>query len=180
MKNINLAPLIKIVKKFRNFVRESSLNKNCAFLTIYQNPQEDIMNKIILVVEDKKEEQLIAKKVVLDSGNKVIIADTLNKAETFIEKFSEKLSGIITDIHFPIDSARENASGANGISIVITSLRHDVPCAVRTDDVAHGASYIPLILKRLEILAEREIPISGTKDWNKTLQQLTHILEEKS
>ncbi len=138
------------------------------------------MSKIILVVEDKKEEQLIAKKAVLDGGNKIIIADTLNKAEDFIEKFSEKLSGIITDIHFPIDSAQENFGGANGISVVITSLKHSIPCAVCTDDIAHGASYIPLILKRLEMLIKREIPISGTKDWSDALQQLTELLEDQS
>lgn len=138
------------------------------------------MSKIILVVEDKTDEQITAKKVILDNGNKIIIADTLQKAEKFIEKFNEQLSGIITDLHFPIDSARENFGGANGISVIITSLKHNIPCTVCTDDIAHGAMYIPLILERLEILTGQRIPISGTKDWNEALQKLTLLLEEES
>ena len=137
-------------------------------------------NIIILVIEDQKEEQLIAKRTVMDNGNKVIIANTLDKAENFIEKFSGKLSGIITDIHFPIDSERENFGGANGISVVITSLKHNIPCAICTDNVTHGATYIPLILERLETLMERKIPISGTKDWDEALKKLTLLMEEKN
>lgn len=134
------------------------------------------MSKIILIVEDKKSEQVIAKKAILDSGNKIIIADTLEKAESLIDKFDGKLSGIITDIHFPITAGMENFSGANGISVVITALKHSIPCAVCTDDLAHGTKYVALIIKRLEMLKNRTIPVSGTKDWNYVLQTLLTIM----
>lgn len=134
------------------------------------------MSKIILVVEDKKDEQLIAKEVVLSSGNKIIIADTLKKGEEFIKKFEGKISGIITDLHFPIDSGREGFGGANGISVVLTALRCNIPCTVCTDDVAHGATYFPLIIERLEMLTGKSIPLSGTKDWDQALQELLTIM----
>ena len=134
------------------------------------------MNKIILVVEDKLTEQQIAKQVVLDDGYKIIIADTLDKAESFIKKFNGKLSGIITDIHFPMTVGRR-ADEANGLSIILTTLRHNIPCSVCTDDVGHGGEYISLILQRLEMLISREIPISGSKNWAEALQQLTKIME---
>jgi CheY-like chemotaxis protein len=136
------------------------------------------MKNVILIVEDKKEEQLIAKDAVLTTGNKVIIADTLDKAESFIEKFSGNLSGVITDIHFPLANGR-GADEANGVSVVLTALIHNIPCAVCTDDVAHGGQYIALIVERLEKLVSRSIPVSSSKDWTEALQQLTKIMEVK-
>lgn len=133
------------------------------------------MSQIILVVEDKKDEQMIAKQAVLDSGSKIIIADTLNKAEDFIEKFGSKLSGIITDIHLPMQDDI-NAEGANGLSVVITALQRSVPCAVCTDDVSHGARYVSLVLERLEVLTSEQIPVSGSKDWDEVLQKLLTIM----
>ncbi len=134
------------------------------------------MKNIILVVEDKKEEQLIAKEVVLSSNDKIIIANTLQKAERFIEKFKGQLSGIITDMHFPID-AESNVVGANGISVVLIALQHNIPCTVCTDDVAHGARYITLALKYLEILTSQSIPISSNKDWDDAIEKLTQLTE---
>lgn len=133
------------------------------------------MSQIILVVEDKKDEQMIAKQAVLDSGSKIIIVDTLNKAEDFIEKFGNKLSGIITDIHLPVQDDM-NVEGANGLSVVITALQRSIPCAVCTDDISHGAKYVSLVLERLETLTSEQIPISGSKDWNEALQALLTIM----
>jgi len=134
------------------------------------------MKNIILVVEDKKSEQMIAKEIILGNGNKIIIADALDKAESFIEQFSGKLSGIITDIHFPLTDGR-SADEANGVSVVLTALTHNIPCAVCTDDVAHGKQYISLIVERLEKLVSQNIPVSSSKDWLESLQQLTKIIE---
>ncbi len=135
------------------------------------------MNKIILVVEDKKTEQSVAKELVLNNGTKVIIANTLYKAENFIKKFSDKLLGIITDMHFPIDDGI-NAEGANGISVVLTALQHNIPCVVCTDDVAHGAQYIALAIERLELLTSHTIPISSNKDWANALEKLISLTED--
>lgn len=135
------------------------------------------MRNIILVVEDKSEEQVIAKKIVLESGKKIIIAGTLEKAEEFIRKFSDKLCGIITDIHFPINDTWPEAS-ANGISVVIAALNHGIPCVVCTDDVAHGARYVALILSRLERLSSKMIPTATSKNWADAMNKLTSLQEE--
>ena len=135
------------------------------------------MKNIILVVEDKIEEQMVAKNIVLESGKKIIIANTLEKAEEFIDKFKDKLCGIMTDIHLPINDTCNEAS-ANGLSVVITALRLGIPCVVCTDDIAHGARYVPHILSRLEQLSSRKIPTATSKNWADAFKKLSSLLEE--
>ena len=136
--------------------------------------REIIMKNIILVVEDEREEQVIAKDLILNDEKKIIIADTLKGAENFIEKFSEKLYGIITDMHFPIESD-VNAEGANGLSVVLRALQREISCVVCTDDVAHNARYITMALERLEKVVNKSIPISANKNWEDALQKLKSI-----
>lgn len=134
------------------------------------------MKEIILVVEDKVEEQIIAKTTVHENNKKIIIASTLEKAEAFIQKFKDRLWGIMTDLHFPINETQSETS-ANGITVVITALSHDIPCVVCTDDVAHGARYLVITLKCLEKLTTKSIPIATSKDWTAAMNKLTELVE---
>lgn len=129
------------------------------------------MKNIILIVEDKIDEQQKAKKVVLEAGFKVIIADNLKKAEVFLEKFRGKLRGVITDIHFSLEEGRSDEE-ANGISVIISSLQFGISCSVCTDDKKHGGEYIVMIVERLEKFCGNSIPVAGSKDWQIALREL--------
>jgi len=132
--------------------------------------------RLILVVEDKMDEQEKAKNVVLSAGFKVIIANHLEKADHFIKQFSGKLSGIMTDIHFP-GRADDIHSDPNGVSVILSALAHGIPCVMCTDDLHHRARHIIIMIERLENLVDCEILVNPRKNWKESLQDLKKIMK---
>jgi DNA-binding NtrC family response regulator len=125
---------------------------------------------IILIVEDKPEEQTEAKKAVLDSGAKVVMANTLEDANRLLDTLKGKITGILTDIHFP---EREGIKGENpcGLAIVIRAIQERIPISICSDINHHFANYLEMIVKGLQNLTGQQIYFTmDRKDWARALK----------
>jgi predicted Fe-Mo cluster-binding NifX family protein len=132
---------------------------------------------IILVVEDKTEEQKKAKEAVVGSGFKIVIASTLSDAERLMGMLKDKISGIITDIHFPEqEDGKEN--NPCGIAVIVLAIQKNIPVVVCSDINSHSAGYLETVVRGLEKFAGRKIPfVMNRKNWDESLDKLKEIKE---
>lgn len=136
------------------------------------------MKKVILVVEDKKEEQVLAKKAVADSGYGVILCENLSDAKSMIKSYSSKLSGIITDLHFPERILDTNLNKPAGLAILTLAVSENIPVVVCSDIDNHQSDYVKDVISYLsEHTMYGGIPFSvDRKDWEKSVKQINAII----
>lgn len=134
---------------------------------------------IILIAENKAEEQAKAKKVVIESGAKVVMGGTLKDVKCLLDKLAGKITGILTDIHFPeVDGANENSPC--GLAVVIWAVQEKIPVSICSDVNHHYADYLEMIVDGLKKLSNQEIPFTmDTKDWQKALDGLKEVQKTK-
>jgi len=146
------------------------------------------MKGIILIVEDLPEEQEKAKKALTEAGFKTAVAATLDDYLRIWKNLSNKVSGIITDIHFP-EQIRETAihpsladpSKPCGVAVVAEAVGKGVPVVVCSDINHHFADYLRTTIRSLkECHPLKEIPfIMDSKDWNRAVQKLQELIDRK-
>jgi len=140
------------------------------------------MKKIILLIEDKSEEQVKARELIMTKGYKVAIAGNLKDAKRLWEKLQNVISGILTDLHFPEGSSLNKDTSKNpcGLVPVTWALLNDIPVSICSDIDHHYAQYLADLVANLQQLTGKPIPFTmDSKDWSQALESLEEQFDEK-
>lgn len=142
---------------------------------------------IVLIVEDKTEEQALANQAVRSAGLVPVIATTLADAQRIMKQLGEKIVGVITDLHFPENdmTKSQNPNPPAGLAIIAIAVEQNLPITVCSDINHHFAEYIRLVLPALAAhpnYKHGEIFLSfDHKDWIKATDKLLNLMKgEKS
>jgi len=139
------------------------------------------MNKIILIIEDKPEQILIAKKAAADCGLSPLVASNLTDAIRLLEKMKNLLFAVATDLHYPIRCGDDisRSEQPNGLAIVALCIQNNIRVAVCSDINHHQSDYVKILVKVLETNQNcfgNRIPfIEDKKDWNYVIKELLTI-----
>lgn len=138
------------------------------------------MKKIILVIEDKKTEQEIAKTVILENGCIPIIAENLEDGRRLFEQLNGKLFGVITDLHYQSRvQNNQDVEKPNGLAMVAICVELGVRVGVCSDINHHFSEYLKIPVRVLSGHKNYPfglIPFSeDTKNWEKVLKQLLNL-----
>ena len=129
--------------------------------------------KLILIVEDKPTEQEIAKKIVGDSGARVVVASTLSGANRIMDALKGKISAVITDLHFPEDNNANSQAIACGVAVVIRALQEKIPVSICSDVNHHRTEYLKSVVDGLQSLTGQKVHFTmDFKDWKSALDSL--------
>lgn len=138
------------------------------------------MKKIILIIEDRTEQQATAKKAVIDSGNTPIVAGNLADGIRLFEQLKGKLFGVITDLHY--QSRVENNTDAekpNGLAMVALCVDAGIRVGVCSDVNHHFSEYLKIPVKVFEGHKNYpfgKIPFSeDSKNWESIVHQLLNL-----
>jgi|GEM_PF-1449102 len=137
------------------------------------------MKKIILLVEDLPEELEKAKSVITVAGFKAVVAGNLEDALRLWEKLGSKISGVITDLHFPDkeDFTEQTGQSPNGLVVITEALLKNTPVSVCSNIDHHFAAYLKNVVGNLEKLTGRNIPFTmDRKNWQLALDELVKII----
>ena len=140
------------------------------------------MKKIILIVEDLPEEQARAKEVVIAAGYRPVLAGTLADAHRLWESLEGKISGIITDLHFPEleQFVQQTGTSPCGLAIVTSALLKKVPVAICSDVNHHFCQYVKEVVKNLEAMTGQRIPFTmDSKNWSLAMKNLEEIMKKE-
>jgi CheY-like chemotaxis protein len=137
---------------------------------------------IILVVEDKAEEQVTANQAVRNSGLIPVVAATLADAQRIMKQLGKKIVGIITDLHFPEDNmTKNNPNPPAGLAIIAIAVKQNLPITVCSDINHHFAEYIRLVTPALAAhpnYTYGEIFLTfDRKDWVKAVEKLLNLMK---
>jgi len=137
------------------------------------------MKKIILLVEDLPAELEKAKAVISNAGFKTVAASNLEDAMRLWGMLGEKISGVITDLHFPEKEvfAEQTGGSPNGLVIITEALLKNVPVSVCSDINHHFAAYLKQLVENMEKITGRKIPFTlDRKNWQLALDELVKIM----
>lgn len=139
------------------------------------------MNKIILIIEDKAEQILIAKKAVTDLGLSPLVATNLSDAVRLLDKMKHLLFGVVTDLHYPMhsDYVGWQTEQPNGLAITALCVQNSIRVAICSDINHHHSDYVKILIKVLETNQNcfgNRIPFAeDNKDWNYVIKELLTI-----
>lgn len=138
------------------------------------------MKKVILIIEDNKEQQELAKKATFEAGYGIILAENLIEAWEKIHLFGNKLHAIITDLHFPEMEGDPKPEKPSGLAVVVSAIQAKIPIAICADVNNHYAKYAKMIVDFLGMHTVcGQIPFSmNNKDWAKTIQELEILISK--
>ena len=132
---------------------------------------------IILIAEDIPEEQTKAKAVVLKSGNKPVIGGDLRDINRLWDKLGERITGILTDIHFPEWEGRED-NNPSGLAVVIRAVQEGIPVSICSDINHHFTLYLEMVVDGLREITGQKIPFTmDEKNWQVAMDELQKIQE---
>ena len=139
--------------------------------------------RIVLLVEDDAQEAVKATKILRGHGFKVMIATNLTEALEYSRMLEGKLSGIVTDLHFPqmgFGHPKDSADKPSGFAVIIQAILANVPVVVCSNIDHHFADYAQVVIKGLEKMGGQPIPfIMDRKDWQRAAEKLINILPNK-
>lgn len=139
--------------------------------------------KIVLLVEDNEQEVVAATKILREHNFKVVAATNLTDAMSYFKVMESRLSGVVTDLHFPqkdYEHPKDSADKPSGFAVIVQALLANVPVVVCSNIDHHFAEYVQIVLQGLEKISGRSIPfIMDNKDWKKAAEKLINILTEK-
>ena len=139
--------------------------------------------KLILLVEDDAQEAVKATKILREHGFKVMLATNLTEALEYFRMLESKLSGIVTDLHFPqmgFDHPKDSADKPSGFAVIIQALLANMPVVVCSNIDHHFADYAQVVIKGLEKMSGQPIPfIMDSKNWQRAAEQLINLLQNK-
>ncbi len=137
--------------------------------------------KKVLIVEDKPEQQEIARKIIKEAGHYCYVAEDLHEAilsildeDIIINNINlspeKKWDAIITDLHFPMITGEKGKPELYGFEVMLACKKMHIPFSVCTDLNFHEQNC--LWAKRLcEKIGARGI--SSQKIWGLALYQLS-------
>ncbi|MDQ1281933.1 MAG: hypothetical protein QG630_284 [Patescibacteria group bacterium] len=138
------------------------------------------MKKVLLVVEDKQEEILLAKTAVESFGCGAMYATNLVDAKRLLIQFEKNIFGVVTDLHY--QSMKENDSDAqkpNGLALVALCVAKNIRVAVCSDINHHFSNYLvePIrVLQTHQSYSFGKIPFSeDSKNWKETIQKILNL-----
>ena len=134
---------------------------------------------IILIAEDKPEEQAKAKKAVLKAGDKPVIGGTLRDVNRLWDTLGERITGVLTDIHFPEwEGSKDN--NPSGLAVVIRAVQEGIPVSICSDINHHFTLYLEMVVDGLREITGQNIPFTmDKKDWLIAMDELKKIQEAK-
>ena len=139
--------------------------------------------KIVLLVEDNAQEAVKATKILRERGFKIMVATNLTDAMAYLKMLEGKLSGIVTDLHFPqmgFEHPKDSADKPSGFAVIIQAILANVPVVVCSNIDHHFADYAQVVIKGLEKMGGQPIPfIMDSKDWQRAAEKLINILPNK-
>jgi hypothetical protein len=93
------------------------------------------------------------------------------------ENLGEKISGIVTDLHFPERENGKDAGNPNGLALITEAIAKNVPVSVCSNIDHHYAKYLQVVIINLEKLSGRKIPFTmDEKDWTRAIKSLKKIM----
>lgn len=137
------------------------------------------MKKIVLLVEDKPEEITKAREILKAKGYSVAVATTLADADRIWTNLGEKLSAVITDIHFPegrLERLNQIGIHPNGLVLVTRALLEKKPLAVCCEVNHHDAPYLVELFANLQKLCG-PIPVHTNKYWQGAIEMMEALLK---
>ncbi len=138
------------------------------------------MKKVILIVEDSRDQQVLAKTAAIEAGFGIMLAENLIDAKRLIDAFKGKLSGIITDLHFPEVEGDPKPEKPAGLAVIVYAIQAGLPIAVCSDINNHYARYAREIIDFMALQAvSNKIPFNmSNKDWTSSISNLKTIITE--
>lgn len=138
------------------------------------------MKNIILIVEDRSEEQSKAKIAVLDSGNTPIIAGNLEDGMRLFGQLKDKLFGVITDLHYQsMKHSDADAEKPNGLAMVALCVDAGIRVGVCSDVNHHFSQYLKIPVRVFAGHSNypfSNIPFSeDSKNWGVIVNQLLNL-----
>lgn len=135
----------------------------------------------MLVVEDDPQQLAIAKATLLNDFQTVFVT-RLDEFEKVLELLPDKISGIITDLHFPqIELEKDKNYPPTGLAVVAWAVENNIPVVVCSDIDHHYAMYLTdvvRVLAQLQSYTYGNIPFSqDKKDWEKAKTSLQSLLK---
>ncbi len=149
-----------------------------------RSSETDRHTRIILIVEDNKEEQIKALEAARILGLNPVIAPTLEDAVRLMSQLGAELSGIVSDIHVPQKSNTipNGKIPPAGLAVIADAVAANIPVTVCSDLNHHFADYVKKVVERLSDHPEYhygEIFISyDKKAWDKSFQELITIMNK--
>lgn len=138
------------------------------------------MKKIILIVEDRNEEQLSAKQAVLESGNTAIVAGNLKDGTRLLMQLESNILGVITDLHYQSRAqSNTDAEKPNGLAIVALCVEKGIRVGVCSDINHHFSEYLKVpiqVLSSHQNYPFGKIPFSeDSKNWKMIVTQVINL-----
>lgn len=139
---------------------------------------------IVLVVEDLAEERFRAMESAKGFNFKLIFAENLEDGERLLEKFKEKIFGVVTDLHYQsrVGWAKDKES-PNGLAMIALCVDRGVRVAVCTDADHHCISYLSYPVEIFEShknYGYSNIPVSTGKNWSESFKMMLNIIRKVS
>jgi len=138
------------------------------------------MKKIILIIEDRTEEQSLAKQAVIESGNTPMLAGNLEDGIRLLTQLSAVLFGVVTDLHYQsrlMSSA--DADKPNGLAIVALCVEKNIRVGICSDINHHFSEYLKVPIRVLAThqgYSYGKIPFSeDSKNWNSIVNQVINL-----
>lgn len=141
----------------------------------------NVQSKILLLVEDDREERENAKKIISDKGHRAAVASNLQDAQRILKQMHGKLGGILTDLHFP-ERTDQDATKPCGLAVVAEAVRLGIPVAICSNVDHHHADYLKVVVSVLaEAHPAKSIPFGmDSKDWAGAVDALCGLIGEQS
>lgn len=139
------------------------------------------MKNIILIVEDLPEEQEKAKLAAHNAGFVCAVTPTLAGAMRMFKALEGKISGVVTDLHFPESDhvhPKNTAELACGLAVVAKAIEHNIPVAVCSNIDHHFAEYPRIVIRALGCANKYgDVPFGmDSKNWDAAVAALANIL----
>lgn len=139
------------------------------------------MKNIILVVEDLPEEQEKAKLAVRSAGFTCAVTPTLAGAERMFKTLEGKISGVVTDLHFPESDyvhPKNTPDLPCGLAVIAEAIERKIPVAVCSNIDHHFAEYPRKVIAALGRMSAYGLVPFGmdSKNWDAAVAALATIL----
>ena len=138
---------------------------------------------VVLVVEDAVSE-IDKAKAALQEDFFTIVVTRLDEAKKILELMKGKISGIITDLHFPQIEAEEKSVNLPpaGLSIVAYAVQNNLPVVICSDVNHHFSFYLKDVVMLLAAMPGYHygiIPFSeDSKNWDRAKNDLKELLNK--
>lgn len=136
------------------------------------------MKKIILIVEDLKEEQQKAKEAVISLGYSPVVAGNLEDVMRIFSQLKNNIYCVITDLHFSA-SDRFKEEKPNGLAVVAICVESGIRVGVCSDINHHFSEYLKVPVRVFETHQSypfASIPFSqDNKDWKIILEKTINL-----